>query len=231
MKTTGTQPDLEILFEDNHLIAVVKPNGLLSQEDITGEPDVLSLCKNYLKKEYNKPGNVYLGLLHRLDKPVSGVMLLAKTSKAASRISEQIRKRKVKKSYLAVVSGITPANGILTHYLLKDKSTNKVKIVHSEIKGAKKAELIYHTIETSQGLSLLKISLITGRAHQIRVQLSEEGFPILGDHKYGDGKFDEIALHAHIFEVEHPTLKKPIIFESKPPRNTSWAHFSKSNIL
>ena len=124
MKTTATDPDIEILFEDNHLLAVNKPAGLLSQEDYSGQPDLLALCKEYLKRKYNKKGNVFLGLLHRLDKPVGGVMLFAKTSKAASRISEQIRKRSIKKKYYTVVEGVSPQNGMLQDYLLKNSQTN-----------------------------------------------------------------------------------------------------------
>ncbi len=225
MKSTGTVPDIEIIYEDNHLLAVSKPKGLLSQEDYTGNPDLLTICKEYLKREYNKPGNVFLGLLHRLDRPVSGVMLLAKTSKAASRISEQIRQRRLKKTYLAVVEGEAPENGLLTHYLKKQKDTNITRVVSRQSKRAKLAELMFDRINHKDGLSLLKITLITGRPHQIRVQLAHEGLPIRGDKKYGTGKHQEIALHACELIVEHPTLKKELKFQSNPPKVIPWIYF------
>ncbi len=225
MKTTGTNPDIEILYEDNHLLAVSKPKGLLSQEDYSGDADLLSLCKDYLKKEYNKPGNVFLGLLHRLDKPVSGVMLFAKTSKAAARISDQIRRRSVSKTYTAVVDGRPPKHAVLTHHLQKDRDANYVKVVSPQAKGAKKAEMMFRLIEQQENLALLKISLITGRAHQIRVQLADQGYPIWGDKKYGTGKHSQIALHASELKVEHPTLKKEMIFTSKPPIEMPWTMF------
>lgn len=225
MKTTGTDPDLEILYEDNHIIAVCKPSGVLSQEDRTGQPDVLSLCKEYLKNEYQKPGNVFLGLLHRLDKPVSGVMVMAKTSKSAARISEQIRKRTVKKSYLAVVEGDPEEFNYLNHHLLKDTETNRVRVVPEHTKRAKPAELMYQTVGRKDGLALLKIKLITGRAHQIRVQLAESNLPILGDKKYGSTVDGLIALIAHEFEFEHPTLRKTVSIKSNPDKVEPWSLF------
>tara|TARA_R100001143_G_scaffold4167_1_gene6972 strand:- start:1284 stop:1973 length:690 start_codon:yes stop_codon:yes gene_type:complete len=225
MKTTGTNPDLEILYEDNHLLSICKPAGVLSQEDRTGDPDALTLGKEYLKNEYNKPGNVFLGLLHRLDKPVSGVMVMAKTSKSAARISEQIRQRTVKKSYLAVVRGEPEDFNYLTHYLLKDTASNRVAVVEDDQKGAKCAELMYQTLDRKNGLALLKIKLITGRAHQIRVQLTEVNLPILGDKKYGITAPGHIALHAFEFEFTHPTLKKPISIQCYPPPKEPWAFF------
>lgn len=225
MKTTGTHPDIEILFEDNHLLAVNKPAGVLSQEDYSGAPDLLNLCKEYLKREYNKNGNAFLGLLHRLDKPVSGVMLFAKTSKAASRVSEQIRKRSIKKDYLAIVESKPPKNGMLRDFLLKDKKNNTVSVVSSKNKKAKKAELIYQTVDTQNKLSLLKISLITGRPHQIRVQLSHQGYPILNDKKYGSKGNGTLSLHAFKLSFEHPTLKKEIIITAKAPSEMPWSLF------
>lgn len=226
MKTTGTNPNITILFEDNHLLAIHKPAGVLSQEDYSGEPDVLTLCKAYLKREYNKPGNVFLGLVHRLDRPVAGVMLLAKTSKAASRISEQIRKRTVKKRYLAVVEGNPGDNGMLVHYLLKDRDTNRVKVVDPGNSNAQKSELTFQKTDQKKNLALLNISLITGRPHQIRVQLSHEGFPIVGDSKYGQSTSSEIALFASELEVIHPTLKKPVNITATPLNTSPWSKFS-----
>lgn len=227
MKTTATNPDITILFEDNHLLAIHKPAGVLSQEDYSGDPDVLTLCKAYLKKEYNKPGNVFLGLVHRLDRPVAGVMLLAKTSKAASRISEQIRKRTIKKKYLAVVEGNPDDNGMLMHYLLKNRDSNMVTIVNPGHSSAQKSELTFHKVAQNKNMALLDISLITGRPHQIRVQLSHEGYPILGDRKYGNVSECEIALFASELEVTHPTLKNPIIFSSLPSNSYPWSKFSE----
>ncbi len=230
MKTTGTNPDIEIIYEDNHLLAVSKPRGLLSQEDYSGKPDLLNLCKEYLIREYNKPGDAFLGLLHRLDKPVSGVMLFAKTSKAAARISEQIRQRTVKKIYLAIVEGSAPKNGMLTHYLKKQKNTNFTEVVSPQTKGAKRAELMYDRLEKNGDFSLLRITLITGRPHQIRVQLAKEGLPIFGDRKYGSGKNKHIALHAGALIVKHPVLKKEVILTSKPPSVFPWTLFDYSKI-
>lgn len=231
MKTTQTIPDIEIIYEDNHLLAVHKPGGLLSQEDHTGDPDILTLCKKYIKKEYDKPGKVFLGLLHRLDRPVSGVMLFAKTSKAASRISEQIRSRSVKKRYLAVVEGEAPPNGYLIHHLLKDSQTNLVTVAEPGTPQAKEARLIFQRLEAKQNLSLLKIDLITGRPHQIRVQLSAEGYPVWGDHKYGGANQSSPALHAFEFIVEHPTLKKELILHADPPKCFPWEKFNFQDLL
>lgn len=228
MKTTGTNPDLDILYEDNHLLAICKPSGVLSQEDRTGEPDALTLGKEYLKKRYEKPGNVFLGLLHRLDKPVSGVMVMAKTSKGAARISEQIRQRSVKKSYLAIVKGDPEDFNYLTHHLHKDEETNRVDVVEEGDKGSKQAELMYQTVQRKDGLALLKIKLITGRAHQIRVQLATVNLPILGDKKYGSDSNHNIALHAYEFELTHPTLKKDISIQSNPPFIEPWTAFKTS---
>jgi 23S rRNA pseudouridine1911/1915/1917 synthase len=226
MKQTGTTPDIDILYEDNHLLAVNKPAGILSQEDHTGNTDLLNLCKEYIKKEYNKPGKVFLGLLHRLDRPVSGVMLFAKTSKAASRISEQIRKRKVKKKYLAVVEGTPPPNGFLSHHLKKDTTQNRVMAVPAGKPGAKEAQLIFQKLDQRQNLALLEIDLITGRPHQIRVQLSEEGFPIWGDQKYGKPGKPSPALHAWKLTVTHPTLKNESVFTANPPKSEPWNKFN-----
>ncbi len=224
-KFTGTKPNIEIVFEDNHLLAINKPAGVLSQEDRTGRPDVLTLCKEYIKKEYNKPGNVFLGLLHRLDQPVSGIMLLAKTSKAASRVSEQIRMRTIQKTYLAAVSGKVPQNGSLKHHLQKDKSLNKVSVVDKPTKTSKSAELTYKRLDFANNVSLIKVNLITGRAHQIRVQFSHIGFPLLGDKKYGSAHSGLIALHAYTLKVTHPTLKNELILTSLPDKILPWSQF------
>lgn len=230
MKSTSTDPNINILFEDNHLLAIDKPAGVLSQEDRSGNPDVLTLCKAYLKEEYKKPGNVFLGLLHRLDKPVSGVMLLAKTSKAASRISKQIRERSVNKTYLAVVEGNTPKNGFYSHYLEKNKKSNRVRVVSDKRKQAKEAQLTFQTVSTTNNLSVVKINLLTGRPHQIRVQFSQEGFPIWGDELYGTPRKESIALHAYRLTVTHPTLNTSLSLSTNPPAKKPWNGFNLSNL-
>ncbi|MEX2457347.1 MAG: RluA family pseudouridine synthase [Balneolaceae bacterium] len=226
MQSTGTRPDIPIIYEDNHILAVSKPQGLLSQEDHTEQPDLLNLCKSYIKLRYGKPGNVFLGLLHRLDKPVSGVMVFAKTSKSASRISEQIRSRKVKKSYLAVLKGNPPKNGVLEHHLLKDSKTNTVKVVPNAQKKSKLASLSFKTLDQKGDLALVDINLKTGRAHQIRVQFAEIGAPVWGDKKYGKPEKGSIALHAYRFELVHPTTKDELSFEAPLPESYPWNQFN-----
>lgn len=226
MKTTQTKPDVEILFEDNHLLVVNKPSGILSQEDHTGDSDILTLCKSYLKREYNKPGEAFLGLMHRLDRQVSGVMVLAKTSKAASRVSEQIRRRTVKKKYITVVEGTPPPNAYLNHFIKKDEKSNRVIVSNQNDREAKEAKLMFQTLDSKEHLALLKVSLITGRAHQIRVQLSAEGYPIWGDPKYGKSRSAEIALHSYSFQLNHPTLKKEMVFTAGAPDNFPWSSFN-----
>lgn len=225
MQRTGTKPDIPIIFEDNHLLVVHKPAGVLSQEDHTGRPDLLNLCKAYIKKKYDKPGNVFLGLLHRLDKPVSGVMVFAKTSKAASRVSEQIRARNVKKSYLAVLDGDPPPNGVLEHQLLKNHQTNMTEVVSSPQKKSKLAKLSFNTIDRASGMALVKINLETGRAHQIRVQFAHIGSPVHGDKRYGKESHVPIALHAHKFRLGHPTLKEKMEFKAPVPDQEPWRTF------
>jgi 23S rRNA pseudouridine1911/1915/1917 synthase len=172
-----------VLYEDNHLIAVNKPAGILVQEEL------LPLVKNYLKEKYQKPGNVFLGLIHRLDRNVSGIVLLAKTSKGASRLSEQFRLHTIEKIYHAWVEGIPKEKkGTLKHFLLKDEKTNKTSVHEKEIPGSQDAELSYEVVKTEGNHSLLKIYLKTGRSHQIRAQLSHIGCPIVGDVKYGASK-------------------------------------------
>ena len=226
MKTTGTNPDIPILFEDNHLLVINKPEGILSQEDHTGRPDLLTLCKTYIRNTHNKSGNVFLGLLHRLDEPVSGVMVLAKTSKSASRISEQIRKRSVRKRYRAVVSGSPPPNGVLEHYLEKDSDENIVKVTDRATKTSKLAKLSFQTLSKSNGLSLVDIMLETGRPHQIRVQFSDIDAPIWGDRRYGNGRQNEsIALHAYSFRLQHPTSDERMRFKADPTELFPWSLF------
>ena len=177
---------LNILYEDNHIIVVVKPPNIPSQGDKTGDVDMLTIIKEYIKEKYNKPGNVYLGLVHRLDRPVGGVMVFAKTSKAAARLSEQVRNKVFKKEYLAIVDGKPKKMDTLENYLLKNEKTNMSKVVKDGTKNSKYAKLDYEVLKYNEeiNLSLLKILLHTGRHHQIRVQLANFGHSICGDQKY-----------------------------------------------
>lgn len=220
---------IPIIYEDNHLLVVNKPPNILSQSDKTGDEDLLTLLKQDLKIRYNKPGNVYLGLVHRLDRPVGGVMIFAKTSKAASRLSNQIREREFQKTYLAVVHGKTEPSGRLRHYLLKNPETNMVTAVGKGIRNAKEAVLDYQLLESSGGFSLLRINLITGRSHQVRVQLAAIGHPLFGDLRYGAEKNrpgQQIALFCQQISCLHPTIKEPMTFSELPENVYPWNLFS-----
>jgi len=218
--------NLKIIYEDNHIIVVEKTPNIPSQADKTGDMDMLTLVKNYIKEKYNKPGNVYLGLVHRLDRPVGGVMVFAKTSKAASRLSEQVRTKSLKKIYLAVVDGkVEKAKGILEDYLYKDERNNISKVVNATKKNAKLAKLDYEVLKYNEvkDLSLLKVNLHTGRHHQIRVQLSNFGHSIFGDQKYGTrGKGKQIALWAYSLTIIHHTTKEEMTFEDLPEPVGTW---------
>ena len=205
---------INILYEDNHLLVVEKPCNIPVQRDISNDEDLLTILKNYLKRKYNKKGNVYLGLIHRLDRPVGGIMVFAKTSKAASRLSEQIRSHIFKKTYLAVVCDKTPKKGNFIDKLLKDKRTN----ITSVNPNGKIAELNYERLLYIDGFSLVRIDLKTGRSHQIRVQFSFHGYPLYGDQKYNKNSVkDNIALFANKVEFIHPTLKRKMSFEMEMP--------------
>jgi len=218
---------LNILYEDNHVIVVEKPVGILSQADVTQDMDMLTLIKQYIKEKYNKPGNVYLGLVHRLDRMVGGVMVFAKTSKAASRLSDQVRTRTIEKVYLAVVHGCTPKSQVLIDYLHKDSQQNMVQVVGKNDKDAKYAELSYQLIQFKDEFSLIKINLKTGRPHQIRVQLSHSGYPLYGDRRYGKmNDRGDIALYANSLTFEHPTSKETLTFTITPNHSP----FNKFNI-
>ncbi|MBD8003706.1 RluA family pseudouridine synthase [Bacillus norwichensis] len=216
---------IQILYEDNHLLVVEKPVNLPVQEDNSGDKDLLSALKEDIKIRYQKPGNVFLGLVHRLDRPVGGVMVFAKTSKAASRLSDAIRRQKFERTYLAVVRGIPQKEARLEHYLYKDQRNNIVKVVPATHKQGKKSILEYRVLASSENLSLLSVRLLTGRSHQIRVQLSTIGHPLYGDQKYGQNvnrPGQQIALWANTLEFEHPTKKDTVRFESKPPKEYPW---------
>ncbi|MGB4168243.1 MAG: RluA family pseudouridine synthase [Tepidanaerobacteraceae bacterium] len=223
---------INVLYEDNHLLVVTKPPNLLSQGDKTGDPDLLSILKDDLKERHNKPGNVYLGLVHRLDRPVGGVMVFAKTSKAAARLSDQVRRNLFKKTYIAVIRGLPPREkDTLIHYLLKNTKTNRVEAVKKGVKGAKEAILDYEVISYAHPYCLVKIDLHTGRPHQIRVQFSKIGCPIIGDQRYGyKDKYNHIALWAYKISFEHPTLRKKVEFSALPENRPPWSRFSLAKL-
>ena len=218
--------NLKVIYEDNHIIVVEKKPNIPSQSDKTGDIDMLTIVKEYIKEKYNKPGNVYLGLVHRLDRPVGGIMIFARTSKSASRLSNQVREKILKKEYLAVVDGKpAPEKGTLEDYLYKDERNNISKVVKKEKKNAKLAKLDYELVKYNEmkNLSLLKINLHTGRHHQIRVQLSNFGHSIYGDQKYGKrGKGKQIALWAYKLTIEHPITKEKMEFVDYPEPNGTW---------
>ena len=215
--------NLKIIYEDNHIIVVEKIPNIPSQGDKTGDIDMLEIIKKYIKEKYNKPGNVYLGLVHRLDRPVGGVMVFAKTSKAASRLSEEVRSRQLKKEYLVVVDGKFEKNkDTLEDYLLKNQQKNISKVVKEGTKNSKIAKIDYETLKYNSeiDLSVLKVLLHTGRHHQIRVQLSSRGHSIYGDQKYGTrGRGKQIA---HKLTIIHPITKKEMTFTSIPELNKTW---------
>ena len=217
---------MKVIYEDNHIIVVEKSPNIPSQADKTEDTDMLTIIKEYLKEKYNKPGNVYLGLIHRLDRPVGGVMVFAKTSKAAARLSEQVRNKTFKKQYLVVVDGkLELNNGILEDYLLKNERNNLSKVVKEGTKNSKFASLDYEVLKYNEeiNLSVLKINLHTGRHHQIRVQLSSRNHSIYGDQKYGTrGRGKQIALWAYSLEIVHPITKEKMVFNTLPEINGTW---------
>ena len=217
---------LKVIYEDNHIIVVEKIPNVPSQSDKTGDIDMLTMVKQYIKEKYNKPGNVYLGLVHRLDRPVGGIMIFAKTSKAASRLSDQVREKVFKKKYLAVVDGkIENKSGTLEDYLYKDERNNISKVVNKDKKNAKLAKLDYDVIKYDEvkKLSLVKVNLYTGRHHQIRVQLSNFGHSIFGDQKYGTrGQGKQIALWAYELTINHPITKEEMTFKDLPESVGTW---------
>lgn len=214
---------INIIYEDNHLLVVQKPVNIPVQEDSTKDLDFLNKLKNYIKKRDNKPGNVYLGLVHRLDRPVGGIMVFAKTSKCANRLSKQIQNHEFKKIYYAVVMNKIKNQDTYIDYLLKDKQTNTVKID----KNGKQAILDYELIEYKNNMSLVKISLKTGRSHQIRVQFSHHGNPLYGDHKYNLDVKDKsnIALFAQSISFYHPITKEYLTFKLELPNKYPWNIF------
>lgn len=208
---------MNILYEDNHLLIAVKPPGVPSQADSSGDADMLTLLKLYVKEKYGKPGDVYLGLVHRLDRPAGGVMAFARTSKAAARLSRQMREGSFRKQYLCVCAG-SPPGGRLEHWLTKNAKTNNVAAATVETPGAQWAALEYAPVETARGLTLCRVNLLTGRPHQIRVQFAASGFPLWGDQRYNPAAAPGqwLALWSTKIGLEHPTRKEAMVFECLP---------------
>ena len=216
---------LDVLYEDNHIIVVVKPCNILSQADNTNDLDMLTIIKKYLKEKYNKPGNVYLGLVHRLDRPVSGIMVFAKTSKAASRLSKQVLTHEFNKKYLAVVHGLfDKSDGNLENYIVK-KNNNSSEI--SVNQNGKIARLSYSVLEEikKEKLSLIEVNLETGRHHQIRVQFANINHPLYGDQRYGLQDKKQIALHEYKLSFIHPVKNERLEFEKYPEKTGIWKMF------
>lgn len=224
-----TYKDLQILFEDNHLLVVVKPTDVPVQADDSGDADMLTMLKQYLVEKYNKPGDAYLGLVHRLDRPTGGVMMFAKTSKCAERLCEAIKNGDVDKKYLAVLDGVPryKADKLCCH-LKKFSDTNTVRIVPALTEGAKYAELDYKMLSEKDGRSLVSVKLITGRGHQIRVQMAGMGTPIAGDKRYGNGAKQRLplCLWATELRLSHPIGGKTMVFRVYPPEIAPWTSFN-----
>ena len=213
--------NLTVLYEDNQIIVVVKPQNVPTQADSSGDKDLLTMIKEYVKEKYDKPGEVYIGLVHRLDRPTGGVMVFARTSKVAARLQEQMKTGLFEKKYLAVTVGVPrDRQGRLSQYLVKDEKNNMVRVVPAAVEGAKKAELEYKVLEIAGSVALVDIRLITGRSHQARVQMQSLGTPIFGDAKYGGDKLAKghnLALWAYELRFYHPVNKNPFVFKVFPP--------------
>ncbi|MBQ7579471.1 MAG: RNA pseudouridine synthase [Clostridia bacterium] len=225
---------LEILYEDRQIIVVLKPQNVPSQADETGDLDMLNIVKNHIKEDLNKD-NVYVGLVHRLDRPTGGIMVFAKTSKSASRLSAQIESGELEKSYLVVTKGKPVLlHGTLINFLKKDEKQNKVSIVPQSTDGAKRAELEYNVLESKNDLSLIQVKLKTGRGHQIRVQFSNIKCPVFGDQKYGGKNMPKVNLNLFAYELKftHPTTKERLTFRSYPPEDMeAWKNFNLDKYL
>lgn len=224
---------LNVIYEDNHIIVVEKKPNTVVQADSTGDKDMLTNVKEYIKKKYNKPGNVFVGLVHRLDRPVGGIMVFARTSKGASRLSDLIRRHKMNKKYLCVLQGdfknLSNNWTTITHYIEKDLKLNRVKISDKEFGNAKEATLRYRLLDVSNELALVEVDLITGRPHQIRAQMTMLGCSIYGDNKYGKGKpGEDIALWSYMIGFDHPTKKEYMEFTIYPDNEVfPWNNFKK----
>lgn len=223
---------IKILYEDNHLLMVEKPVNMPVQADASRDLDLLTALKQMIKVRDQKPGNVYLALVHRLDRPVGGAMVFAKTSKAASRLSKALRQHQVHRHYLGVVMGeVQEPTGILRDYLWKDRQRNQVYRVEASQAGSQYAELSYQTLAQAQGMTLVQLALKTGRPHQIRVQLQGLGHPLYGDQKYGDPRVrpgTQLALWAYELQVPHPTRGQRVQVHSWPPDQAPWQSFGQA---
>ena len=216
----------DILYEDNHVIVAVKPPNMLSQADKTGDTDMLSLLKEYIRQEYAKPGNVYLGLVHRLDRPVGGLMVFARTSKAAGRLSEQMRKHEMGREYLCIACGEMEDSFTLNDYLRQDPIQNKIVVCEADEKDSREAVLHGRTLARREGTSLCAIRLETGRKHQIRAQMSHAGAPLWGDNRYGHGiPGQQIALWGYKLTFLHPTTRKVMRFYTMP-EGSAWSLYA-----
>ncbi len=220
---------VNVLYEDNHLLVVVKPQNVPVQEDASGDKDLLTMLKEYVKEKYQKPGEAYVGLVHRLDRPTGGVMVFARTSKAAARLQECMKEGEFEKRYFAVVCDtVKQKRRKLVDYLMKNPTTNTVMCVPPATTGAKRAELDYRVLEEKGNLTLVDIALITGRGHQARVQMSNMGNPIFGDARYGGNKIAKghnLALWAAELKFLHPVTKEKMVFRVFPPEITPWNLF------
>ncbi len=229
--------NVNVIYEDNHLLVVIKPQNIPVQEDESKDRDLLTMLKEYLVEKYNKPGKAYLGLVHRLDRPTGGVMVFAKTSKAAERLCDQIKSGELEKTYLTVVDGEPRIkSNRLTHYLKKNEKTNTVEVVPVLENGAKLAELDYKVLDSVEGLSLVKVKLLTGRSHQIRVQMKTLGTPVYSDLKYGKEQKTKaptkMALWATDLKFNHPITKQRLSFRVYPPKEESpWNRFNLDKFL
>lgn len=215
--------ELNVVYEDNHIIVVIKPQNIPTQEDESKDKDLLTMVKEYIKVKENKPGNVYVGLVHRLDRPTGGLMIFAKTSKAASRLTQEIHTNDFKKRYLTVVVGKPrDKRAKLVNYLMKNSRTNTVQVVPELTTNAKRAELEYQVLDEKEKVSLVEVQLLTGRSHQIRVQMKHIGCPVYGDVKYGGdslAKGHNLALWAYELKFVHPTTKENMTFKCYPPED------------
>ena len=227
--------NLEVLYEDNQIIVVKKPQNVPSQADETGDEDMLSAVKAYVKEKYNKAGEAFIGLVHRLDRPTGGVMVFARNSKSAGRLTEQIQNGELEKTYYAIVVGALPeTSGTLINYLKKNEAENKVRIVPQSEDGAKRAELTYKVLEKKGNLNLVQINLKTGRSHQIRVQFANIKCPVYGDQKYGGANMPKANLNLFATELKliHPTKKERMTFRCFPPEDLAeWKNFNLEKFL
>lgn len=227
--------ELTILYEDNQIVVVIKPQNVPTQADDSNDKDMLSMVKDYIKQKYNKPGEAFIGLVHRLDRPTGGIMVFARNSKAANRLTEQFKTHSVEKVYYAIANGVVKVRTQrLVNYLKKDTKENIVKIVPMSETGAKKAELVYNYLADDGKQSLLEVKILTGRSHQIRLQLANIGHSLVGDVKYGKekGMTSKLGLWAGKLAFDHPTTKERMVFMACPDQNVlPWKNFRMEKYL